>query len=94
MNRGADDEGSAARRIAQENWRIANDLRGSVDGWDFKSYVLGMLFYRSISENLTAYLARLKRQSEIEHITWKPSRERTSLLFILGLQLHSPERRI
>jgi type I restriction enzyme M protein len=33
-------------------WRIANDLRGSVDGWDFKSYVLGMLFYRFISENL------------------------------------------
>jgi type I restriction enzyme M protein len=37
-------------------WRIANDLRGAVDGWDFKSYVLGMLFYRFISENLTAYL--------------------------------------
>jgi type I restriction enzyme M protein len=37
-------------------WRIANDLRGSVDGWDFKSYVLGMLFYRFVSENLTAYL--------------------------------------
>ena len=37
-------------------WRIANDLRGSVDGWDFKTYVLGMLFYRFISENLVAYL--------------------------------------
>lgn len=37
-------------------WRIANDLRGSVDGWDFKTYVLGMLFYRFISENLTAYI--------------------------------------
>jgi len=36
-------------------WRIANDLRGSVDGWDFKTYVLGMLFYRFISENLTTY---------------------------------------
>lgn len=33
-------------------WKIANDLRGSVDGWDFKSYVLGILFYRFISENL------------------------------------------
>ncbi|MCL5887655.1 MAG: type I restriction-modification system subunit M N-terminal domain-containing protein [Actinobacteria bacterium] len=33
-------------------WRIANDLRGSVDGWDFKSYVLGILFYRFISEEL------------------------------------------
>lgn len=39
-------------------WRIANDLRGSVDGWDFKTYVLGMLFYRFISENLTAYVNR------------------------------------
>lgn len=39
-------------------WRIANDLRGSVDGWDFKSYVLGMLFYRFISENLAAYINR------------------------------------
>ena len=37
-------------------WNIANDLRGSVDGWDFKQYVLGMLFYRYISENLTVYL--------------------------------------
>ena len=42
-------------------WRIANDLRGSVDGWDFKSYVLGMLFYRFISENLTAYINRMER---------------------------------
>jgi type I restriction enzyme M protein len=37
-------------------WRIANDLRGSVDGWDFKSYVLGILFYRFISENLADFL--------------------------------------
>jgi type I restriction enzyme M protein len=37
-------------------WRIANDMRGSVDGWDFKTYVLGVLFYRYISENLTSYL--------------------------------------
>ncbi len=37
-------------------WNIANDLRGSVDGWDFKQYVLGMLFYRYISENLTSYI--------------------------------------
>lgn len=37
-------------------WRIANDLRGSVDGWDFKQYVLGMLFYRFISENITSYI--------------------------------------
>ena len=37
-------------------WGIANDLRGSVDGWDFKQYVLGMLFYRYISENLAGYI--------------------------------------
>lgn len=37
-------------------WSIADDLRGSVDGWDFKSYVLGIMFYRYISENLTEYL--------------------------------------
>ena len=37
-------------------WGIANDLRGSVDGWDFKNYVLVMLFYRYISENLASYI--------------------------------------
>ena len=51
----------AAREIERAElhktiWRMANDLRGSVDGWDFKAYVLGMLFYRFISENLTVYL--------------------------------------
>ena len=44
-------------------WRIANDLRGSVDGWDFKSYVLGMLFYRFISENLTTYINQDERRA-------------------------------
>lgn len=44
-------------------WRIANDLRGSVDGWDFKSYVLGMLFYRFISENLRAFLNEQERKA-------------------------------
>lgn len=44
-------------------WRIANDLRGSVDGWDFKSYVLGMLFYRFISENIAAYINHKEREA-------------------------------
>jgi type I restriction enzyme M protein len=44
-------------------WRIANDLRGSVDGWDFKSYVLGMLFYRFVSENLVAYLDKSEHEA-------------------------------
>lgn len=43
-------------------WAIADDLRGSVDGWDFKQYVLGTMFYRYISENLTNYI----NQQEIE----------------------------
>ena len=43
-------------------WAIADGLRGSVDGWDFKSYVLGMMFYRYISENLTNYI----NEGEIE----------------------------
>ena len=37
-------------------WSIADDLRGSVDGWDFKQYILGMMFYRYISENITNYI--------------------------------------
>ena len=45
-------------------WQIANDLRGSVDGWDFKQYVLGMLFYRFISENLTNYINNDERRSD------------------------------
>lgn len=44
-------------------WRIADDLRGSVDGWDFKAYVLGMLFYRFISENITAYINEQERKA-------------------------------
>lgn len=44
-------------------WQIANDLRGSVDGWDFKAYVLGMLFYRFISENLTTYINKEERRT-------------------------------
>lgn len=44
-------------------WQIANDLRGSVDGWDFKQYVLGMLFYRFISENLISYINEDERRS-------------------------------
>lgn len=44
-------------------WQIANDLRGSVDGWDFKSYVLGILFYRYISENLTNHINTLEREA-------------------------------
>ena len=44
-------------------WAIADDLRGSVDGWDFKSYVLGTMFYRYISENLAAYINEGEREA-------------------------------
>src|SRR5690606_3184822 len=54
-------------------WQIANDLRGSVDGWDFKSYVLGMLFYRFISENLCDHI------NQSEHATGNQSFDHAKL---------------
>ncbi|SFG03713.1 type I restriction enzyme M protein [Salegentibacter agarivorans] len=49
---------STAQRaeLQSQIWRIANDVRGSVDGWDFKHFVLGTLFYRFISENFIIYI--------------------------------------
>lgn len=37
-------------------WDLANDLRGAVSGWDFKQYILGILFYRFISENISEHI--------------------------------------
>ncbi|MDR0496479.1 MAG: type I restriction-modification system subunit M, partial [Treponema sp.] len=51
-------------------WNIANDLRGSVDGWDFKQYVLGMLFYRYISENLAAYINEGEHSAGDAHFSY------------------------
>lgn len=58
--------GSEAQRqeLHRTTWRIANDLRGSVDGWDFKQYVLGMLFYRFISERFVQHVNRLERETD------------------------------
>ena len=50
-------------------WAIADDLRGAVDGWDFKSYVLGTMFYRYISENIASYI----NQGEIDAGKTRPS---------------------
>lgn len=50
-------------RLHSTIWKIANDLRGSVDGWDFKQYVLGILFYRFISENLSNYINAEERRT-------------------------------
>lgn len=49
---------SSAQRAALQAqiWKIANEVRGAVDGWDFKQFVLGTLFYRFISENFTHYI--------------------------------------
>ena len=49
---------STAQRdeLHRKIWQIANDCRGSVDGWDFKNYVLGLLFYRFISENIQTFI--------------------------------------
>ncbi|MEY3786543.1 MAG: hypothetical protein RLZ75_749 [Pseudomonadota bacterium] len=42
--------------LQRQIWQIANEVRGAVDGWDFKQYVLGTLFYRFISENFANYI--------------------------------------
>ena len=47
-------------------WAMADELRGAVGGWEFKAYVLGTLFYRFISENLTDYINRLQAEAGIE----------------------------
>ena len=44
-------------------WGIADDLRGSVDGWDFKQYVLGIMFYRYVSENITNYINSMQHEA-------------------------------
>lgn len=44
-------------------WSIADDLWGSVDGWDFKQYILGIMFYRYISENMTNYINEGERKA-------------------------------
>ena len=47
-------------------WAIADDLRGAVDGWDFKQYILGIMFYRYISENITNYINEGEKKQEIK----------------------------
>jgi type I restriction enzyme M protein len=47
-------------------WAMADDLRGQAGGWEFKAYVLGTLFYRFISENLTDYINKLQAEAGVE----------------------------
>ncbi|WP_150539575.1 type I restriction-modification system subunit M [Actinobacillus vicugnae] len=58
-------------------WQIANDVRGSVDGWDFKQYVLGTLFYRFISEHFVNYIEA--GDSSINYANWSDDDENIAL---------------
>ena len=60
-------------------WAIADELRGAVDGWDFKNYVLGTMFYRYISENLCNYISA----NEEERSLW-------ATLFFVGIGGRTP----
>ncbi|MEM3265343.1 MAG: type I restriction-modification system subunit M [Thermoplasmata archaeon] len=63
-------KGQERAELHRTIWQIANYLRGSVDGWDFKQYVLGMLFYRFISENLTNYINEDERRGGNENFDY------------------------
>ena len=61
-------------------WKIANELRGSVDGWDFKQYVLGLLFYRFISENIENYVNENQRRAGITDFQYRNISDEEALL--------------
>ena len=61
-------------------WKIANELRGSVDGWDFKQYVLGLLFYRFISENIENYVNNNQRKAGITNFQYRDITDEEALL--------------
>ena len=59
-------------------WAIANELRGSVDGWDFKQYVLGMWFYRYISENITNYINSQQHDPNFDYAAFDDAQAETA----------------
>ncbi len=61
-------------------WKIANELRGSVDGWDFKQYVLGLLFYRFISDNIENYVNENQRKAGITDFQYRNISDEEALL--------------
>lgn len=61
-------------------WKIANELRGSVDGWDFKQYVLGLLFYRFISENIENYVNENQRKAGLSDFQYRNISDEEALL--------------
>lgn len=80
-------------------WAIADDVRGAVDGWDFKQYILGILFYRFISENMTAFFNRAEHEAgdpdfdyaqlsdEEAEVDFRPNTVEDKGFFILPSQL-------
>ena len=70
-------------------WALANELRGSVDGWDFKQYVLGMLFYRYISENLTTYLNKGEWDAGNTDFDYAKISDEEALILKESLRLHN-----
>ena len=61
-------------------WKIANELRGSVDGWDFKQYVLGLLFYRFISENIEHYVNENQKRAGFTNFEYRNISDEDALL--------------
>ena len=61
-------------------WKIANELRGSVDGWDFKQYVLGLLFYRFISENIEHYVNENQKRAGFTNFEYRNISDEEALL--------------
>ena len=63
MARLVNNETTQRAELHRKIWAIADKVRGSVDGWDFKQYILGILFYRFISENITEFFNAAEREA-------------------------------
>lgn len=78
-------------------WRISNELRGIVDGWDFKQYILVILFYRFISENLTSYLNEQQKEAGKENFSYadlddhEAEHDRDTIIDEKGFFIHPSE---
>lgn len=59
-------------------WEIANSLRGAIDGWEFKSYVLGTIFYRFVSENMQQYIKHLQELAGVPNFDYSKMEDRTA----------------
>lgn len=68
------------RNLFKTIWKIADKLRGSVDGWDFKQYVLGLLFYRFISENIENYVNQNQRKAGLTDFQYRNISDEEALL--------------